>query len=1139
MAAPARPSALTPSGTTMSGHPVLSWARVSGAAEYEVQLDNENSFGSPLVALTTTNRRATPTENLPTGHLWWRVRGVSSTGVRGSWALASFEVGDHAAPSLVSPGNGAPLQQPDEPVLLTWTPAQGAIGYTIEVDDDDRFLTPSGTYTSSLTSFLLPDPGLEQTYYWHVRANFSGNISSRWSAPNNFTVLGLAAPALTAPDDSATSQVTDAVLDWKPVAGAVKYEVQVSTDQEFNSFDDKIEVKSTRYARPVTLNNDQYWWRVRAVDVNGNQSPWTRSLNQFQRHWPQSPTLLHPTEGSEVSSPFYYEWDPVPNASHYELQVGVDPNFSPGSYSSCSTKATTYTTRFGGDKCHPSMGAVTYWRVRGLDGPHSPAVNGIWSEIHSFIFSPGLVHKSSPTSGAVVDVPTLRWASFNEAEAYRVVVKKASGGSAAQATTFATSWTPTQRLDPDDGPFTWTVQALGDAGQPISQLPLFDTHSFDLTGVVDDTGLPALQPTAPLNGHQSTRFPELTWEPFFAGGTPAAYYKVFVGPAGSGSFFTLGSNFPYASATDHTAQFLAPGNYEWFVQPFASNGAPLDARGPSSTFVITNLASASGHGASLTGTGLESPTTTCENYLDNSTQQQQICTGLLQTPVLEWDSVSNAAYYMVYVSRDRQLTNLVYNPVTNAKARTSNTFWTPQELLADSQAGDAYYWVIRPCKATGYCAPDPTEATHAFDKRSLPVQDLTVTQHEEDAPVLASPSAFADEVVLSWANYLDATPSTFDQMTGLPSGVEARNYRVDISSDESFAHNAQFKHTSPLLDQTSYSPYLTTLPEGPLYWRVQALDGSGNALTYSSTMTLEKRSPRVILGSPKAGSIVSRTPFFQWQPQEYAARYEIEVYKNGDTTFSVANRVISGTTEQAAFTANTVLLPASGSPYVWRVRRIDVDNRPGGWSPVNKTTEDGVFTVRAFVPPVVSPQAGAYVSARDSLFTWKSVQAATTYRFERRAAGATSISESVTTVGLAWAPDKEIANGRYEWRVSAYDSKGALLGSSAWRGFRVDATKPRIVKRTPLRTASRNANFVVTFSEPVRGVGTTTMALSAKGQQHRLSATVRMSNGNRTATLNPARNLQIGRTYTIRLLNGIKDAAGNPLSKQSWTVTVR
>jgi predicted phage tail protein len=203
------------------------------------------------------------------------VRGVSSTGVRGSWALASFEVGDHAAPSLVSPGNGAPLQQPDEPVLLTWTPAQGAIGYTIEVDDDDRFLTPSGTYTSSLTSFLLPDPGLEQTYYWHVRANFSGNISSRWSAPNNFTVLGLAAPALTAPDDSATSQVTDAVLDWKPVAGAVKYEVQVSTDQEFNSFDDKIEVKSTRYARPVTLNNDQYWWRVRAVDVNGNQSPWT------------------------------------------------------------------------------------------------------------------------------------------------------------------------------------------------------------------------------------------------------------------------------------------------------------------------------------------------------------------------------------------------------------------------------------------------------------------------------------------------------------------------------------------------------------------------------------------------------------------------------------------------------------------------------------------------------------------------------------------------------------------------------------------------------------------------------------------------------------------------------------------------
>jgi hypothetical protein len=48
-----------------------------------------------------------------------------------------------------------------------------------------------------------------------------------------------------------------------------------------------------------------------------------------------------------------------------------------------------------------------------------------------------------------------------------------------------------------------------------------------------------------------------------------------------------------------------------------------------------------------------------------------------------------------------------------------------------------------------------------------------------------------------------------------------------------------------------------------------------------------------------------------------------------------------------------------------------------------------------------------------------------------------------------------------------------------------------------------------------------------------------MSNGGKTATLNPARNMQIGRIYTIRLLNGIRDLAGNPLSKQGWTVTVR
>ena len=70
-------------------------------------------------------------------------------------------------------------------------------------------------------------------------------------------------------------------------------------------------------------------------------------------------------------------------------------------------------------------------------------------------------------------------------------------------------------------------------------------------------------------------------------------------------------------------------------------------------------------------------------------------------------------------------------------------------------------------------------------------------------------------------------------------------------------------------------------------------------------------------------------PFFQWTPQAYAATYLVEIYKNGDTNFSPANKVLSAITKFSAWAPTTSL--ATGD-YAWRVRRNDADNRAGPWS---------------------------------------------------------------------------------------------------------------------------------------------------------------------------------------------------------------
>ena len=380
----------------MTGQPVLEWSRVATAVEYEVQVSASDNFGSFLYNATTENSRATPPAKLPSGtDLYWRVRGVTSGGAAGSWSFGQFAIVPDAAPTLEAPEDGADLQQPGQPPLLSWDPVEGATGYVIEVDNDDQFVGAT-SYTSKVTSFLVPDPGPELTYFWRVRATFDGGYTGDWSDARSFNILALAAPELVSPDDSSTTEVQDAVLDWAPVAGAVKYEVTVSTDDQFNSLVDTATVKSTWYARAATLDNDQYWWRVRAIDVNDNKSPWSTSLNQFQRIWPDQPNLVYPEDESTVGVGLYYEWDPIPHASEYRLEVARDPSFSPTTFDICTTQGTTFAVSRLTTTCSAKVEGTYYWRVRGQDRPSSPAINGVWSEIHSFYYDPATVEQVSP-----------------------------------------------------------------------------------------------------------------------------------------------------------------------------------------------------------------------------------------------------------------------------------------------------------------------------------------------------------------------------------------------------------------------------------------------------------------------------------------------------------------------------------------------------------------------------------------------------------------------------------------------------------------------------------------------------------------------------------------------------------------------
>ena len=377
-AAVGAPSGLsaTPAGASI---PALAWSPVAKATGYQVQVDNDSGFGSPEFTISTVNFRATPTTPLRSGTQYWRVRTVKGSDTSDWREGDPFTVSPISVPVPTSPAEGANLAQPDNAPLLQWLGSPGATSYTVEVDGDADFVG-SKSYTTKATSIVVPDPLGEGDWFWRVTAVKSAGLVSLPSNVLSFNILPLAKPALISPADSVDTKVSDVVLDWEPVAGARFYDVQISDGPTFDplSTTTAFNVQGTRYSPAITLNNDQFWWRVRAVDLNGQATTWAQTNFGFQRAFEDQPVAVYPT--GSYSSPQayttlrqYYQWTPVPHASDYELIVASDLNFSQN-VKSCRTSGTTYAPRSLSD-CGYKPTGDTFWMVRPLDKPYD--TNGL------------------------------------------------------------------------------------------------------------------------------------------------------------------------------------------------------------------------------------------------------------------------------------------------------------------------------------------------------------------------------------------------------------------------------------------------------------------------------------------------------------------------------------------------------------------------------------------------------------------------------------------------------------------------------------------------------------------------------------------------------------------------------------------
>jgi len=270
---------------------------------------------------------------------------------------------------------------------FNWEDVPGATKYAIQIGYNAKFTSLVLSTTSPVSEYAMRrDLPRGRTLYWRVRPVL-GTVNGSWDL--NWSLVTPYAPypvALVTPINGALVTNPTPRFDWKNVVlpkGTAfdHYQLQLATENTFGApvVDQVVAAGQTVSEYTLTagqalLPNTRYYWRVRAVNTNGDTGSW--SSVRYLRSAMLPPVLIAPDAGAlDVALRPAFTWNGVDSATGYTLQVSAYADFRSLIISKALTGVTGYTPGV-----NLPRGKVLYWRVRtrGVNGP------SLWSGVWSF-----------------------------------------------------------------------------------------------------------------------------------------------------------------------------------------------------------------------------------------------------------------------------------------------------------------------------------------------------------------------------------------------------------------------------------------------------------------------------------------------------------------------------------------------------------------------------------------------------------------------------------------------------------------------------------------------------------------------------------------------------------------------------------
>ena len=582
-------------GNDSQGRPTLKWNAVSGAAKYEVYRARSLN-GDYIKYSTVTGTSYTNTSYIENGNTYYyKVRALDANGTAGAWSsIVSVTYRAASTGTLPAPTVTGGKDSQGRPTL-TWKAVTGAAKYEVyraRSKDGDyiKYSTVTGTsYTN--TSYI--ESG--NTYYYKVRALKSDGTAGAWSSVVSVTYKQtLSAPTVTGGNDSQGRPT----LTWNAVTGAAKYEVYRARSKD-GTYSKYSTTTGTAYTNSSYLTSGAtYYYKVRALDANGNAGPYSAVVSVTCRLKLTAPTVTGSTDSQGRPT---LKWNAVTGAAKYEVYRARSKD---GDYIKYSTvTGTSYT-----NTSYLANGTTYYYKVRALgsDGTAGPDSTPV-SVTYKAPFGAPLVTGSKDSQGR----PALKWDKVTDAAKYEVYRARSKDGTySLMSTQSATGYTNTSYLA-NGTTYYYKVRALK-ANGTASAYSSVVTITY---GTVPTPAAPAMR-SAKADSAGIT----VSWDT----AANAVTYNVYRTADAGSSWTQVASSVKGTSYKDTTVQKGV--KYGYKVRGVAADGKTL---GPmSSTGVTAKVTAAS----------------TTPDYVKLKSAKSDPGNGILLT----WESAADAKTYNVY-----------------------------------------------------------------------------------------------------------------------------------------------------------------------------------------------------------------------------------------------------------------------------------------------------------------------------------------------------------------------------------------------------------------------------------------------------------------------------------------------------------